>query len=212
MASRLTLSVLNIALVMFAIISAVALGFSVIAPVLGEPMSVGFSAVIPLDMASAPIVFQRSEAITPTLQNARADFTLALEGALPYAFRICETLIFAGFWLSILSLLKVCGREVLSERPFTPRSLRALNLISVLLILFPIWQLIRALVWQALILTHLDTPHPFIGMFAKSTDPEHIRMLADGDWGFMIVGFIVLVIAQGFRTGQSIQRDSDEII
>ena len=119
---------------------------------------------------------------------------------------------FGALWIAAIWMLRRVCRQVASHRPFAPDTTRGLTLAGVLILLVPAWQAVRALVWQVILFPHAPAETTLIHTFARVPEGGALRMMPDIDAGLLVAGLVLLVVAQAFRVGAEVQRDSDEIV
>ena len=127
-------------------------------------------------------------------------------------FRAADVLVTGALWIAAIWMLRRVCRQVASHRPFAPDTTRGLTLAGVLILLVPAWQAVRALVWQVILFPHAPAETPLIHTFARVPEGGALRMMPDIDAGLLVAGLVLLVVAQAFRVGAEVQRDSDEIV
>ncbi|GGX42833.1 DUF2975 domain-containing protein [Saccharospirillum salsuginis] len=184
------------------------------APMLGEPLVTQWPLVAEVSRFDVPMRIEApvSDAV---LAFTRGTLTVEHTGyGLSWLLRLSDVIVSGGLILSGLWLLRAFTREVRDGMPFSPGSARRLRWIGVLLLAFPIWQVIRDLLWHRVVLsqvtpidgeTHLVLPWNQAGMY-------DLRLVLDPDLGFAVTGVLMLVVAEAFRIGMVLREDSEEII
>jgi hypothetical protein len=120
-----------------------------------------------------------------------------------------------GLLLLILYRLRRLVAAIGTGRPFEPDTVRSLRLIGWSLIVLDVWTWLRALVLPLMIVPHLEVEdgwqllpaisHATPGMLAARIDAQLPV------W-HLLVGAIVLVLAQAFRHGQRLREDNEAIV
>jgi len=186
--------------------SVIALAFVIIAPLAGQPLDAGYS----VRLEGAPAV--QSDAAGAHADIRQGSLIVTGAGLVADLFRAADVLVTGALWIAAIWMLRRVCRQVASHRPFAPDTARGLTLAGVLILLVPAWQALRALVWQVILFPHAPAETPLIHTFARVPEGGALRMMPDIDAGLLVAGLVLLVVAQAFRVGAEVQRDSDEIV
>ena len=83
---------------------------------------------------------------------------------------------------------------------------------GVLLLVYPVWELIRSALWQAIVIRQPSDGVVLVHSLAQDAPAGALRLMPDFSPGLVLAGLVLLVVAQAFRIGVEVQRDSDEIV
>lgn len=186
--------------------SVIALAFVIIAPFAGQPLDAGYS----VRLEAAPAV--QSDAGGAHADIRQGSLIVTGAGLVADLFRAADVLVTGALWIAAIWMLRRVCRQVATRRPFAPATAQGLILAGILILLVPAWQAVRALVWQVILLPHAPSDTILIHTFARVPEGGALRMMPDIDAGLLVAGLVLLVVAQAFRVGAEVQRDSDEIV
>jgi hypothetical protein len=193
-------------------VTALAAAFVVIAPLAGQPLDTGFpvsaGGIYALDV---PLPAAAGDRETHA-QIDRGDLTITLDTLGANLFRALDVAVMGAFWILLIGLLRRFCRNAASDRPFSPATARQLGLAGLLLLVQPVWQAVRSAVWQAIVLAHQGSGGVLVHSFADLPEGGGVRLMPDIDPVFPVAGLVLLVVAQAFRIGVEVQRDSDEVV
>lgn len=210
MSTRILSFILSCALVVAVVLSLAAAAFAVIGPLAGQPLDTGFSVVC----AGGP---GSGCAAEPDMTGARlvldrGDLTLAAPSLSATLLRVFDVGLTGGFWVALIWMLRRFSRHVSQGRPFTSGATRKLSWMGVLLLVYPVWELIRSALWQAIVIRQPSDGAVLVHSFAQDAPAGALRLLPDFSPGLVLAGLVLLVVAEAFRIGVEVQRDSDEIV
>mgnify|MGYP000318115442 FL=1 len=186
--------------------SVIALAFVIIAPLAGQPLDAGYS----VRLEGAPDV--QSDAGGAHADIRQGSLIVTGAGLVADLFRAADVLITGALWIAAIWMLRRVCRQVAAQRPFAPATAQGLAYAGMLILLVPAWQAVRALIWQVILFPHAPAETPLIHTFAHVPEGGALRMMPDIDAGLLVAGLVLLVVAQAFRVGAEVQRDSDEIV
>lgn len=210
MSIRILSWLLSCALVVAIILSVLAAAFAVVAPLVGQPLDTGFSVACTMDegrgcAAEAGLADAR-------LTLDRGDMTLPASSPAATLLRVTDVGLTGGFWIALLWMLRRFSQHVGTGRPFSRDATRQLGRAGVLLLGFPVWELVRSALWQSIVILQQPEDGVLIHTFADAPQSGALRLLPEFSPGFALAGLVLLVIAQAFRIGVEVQRDSDEVV
>ena len=184
------------------------------APLLGEPLVTQWPLTAEASQVDVPLRIDAPVSLA-VLEFTRGTLTVEHTGyGVSWLLRLSDFIVSGSMILGGLWLLRAFTREVRDGIPFSPGSARRLRWIGVLLLAFPIWQIIRDLLWHLVVLsqvtpvdvdTHLVLPWSQAGA-------HDLRLVLEPDIGFAVTGVLMLVVAEAFRIGMILREDSEEII
>lgn len=208
---RILSTVLTLALIASIALTVLIAGFALVAPLVGQTLDTGFAVAAGDEFARVIPLPAADSAGEMTLRIDRGDLVLPFGTFAANVFRVIDVVATGGFWIAVIFLLRRFCREAASARPFSRASVRLLSLSGLLMLVFPVWQGVRSLVWQGLVLAHHDDGL-LVHSFARTPEGGALRLLPDLDPAVAIAGLVLLVVARAFRTGVEVQRDSDEVV
>lgn len=213
MPARILSWILTLALAAAIGATALAAAFVIIAPLAGQPLDTGFSVSAGgIYALGVPLPAGDAAWQTTHLQIDRGDLTITIDTLGANLFRALDVAVTGAFWILPLWLLRRFCRDAAGERPFSPATARQLGLAGLLMLVLPVWQAVRSAVWQALVLAQQGSGGVLVHSFADLPEGGGVRLLPDIDPVFPLAGLVLLVIAQAFRIGVEVQRDSDEVV
>jgi len=210
MSIRILSWLLSCALVVAVILSVLAAAFAVVAPLVGQPLDTGFSVACTGDAGRGCVAETGLAEARLTLD--RGDLTLAAPSPAATLLRVADVGLTGGFWIALIWLLRRFSRHVGTGRPFSRETTRQLGRAGVLLLVFPVWELVRSAFWQAIVVLQQPEGGILIHTFADAPQSGAVRLLPEFSPGLAIAGLVLLVIARAFSIGVEVQRDSDEVV
>lgn len=209
MSARILSRLLSCALVLAIGLSLLAAAFALIAPMVGEPLDTGFTVAC---TGGGPACEAETNLVDARLSLDRGSLTLPAPSLSATVLRALDVGVTGGFWIALIWLLRRFSREVSNGRPFMPQTTRQLRWTAVLLLAFPVWELARSALWQAIVILRQPDGGVLIHTFAEAPQTGAVRLLPEFSPGFLVAGLVLLVVAQAFSIGVEVQRDSDEVV
>lgn len=212
MTARSLYLLLTIALI---ISMAIAIGATVIAialPILEEMLLTTWTVAI--DVAPSQVITQSTSGTSWTIEPSQGVLSVGTTAWELGVSRALNILVVWGIVVAIICYLRRVVGDVRSERPFNMNSAQCMKRAGYLLIGLPIWLFLEVLI-------------RFYVFMPNATDVSefrftHIQLLTEADagisiypdfnFGLLIAGLFIVVIARAFEIGIELQRDSDEII
>lgn len=210
MSTRILSFVLFCALVVAVLLSLLAASFAVFAPLVGQPLDAGFSVACAGGAGSGCAA--EADLIDGRLVLDRGNLTLSAPSLAATLLRATDAGLTGGFWVALIWMLRRFSRHVAQGRPFTSGATRQLSWMGLLLLVYPVWELMRSALWQAVVLQQPSGGVVLVHSFAQDAPAGALRLLPDFSPGLLLAGLVLLVVAQAFRIGVEVQRDSDEIV
>ncbi len=210
MSARVLSILLSLALAAAVVMSAIALAFAVVAPLVGQPLDAGFSVACATPGAPPCSVEPGTDGARFTLHEG--ELTLTSSSLAATLLRVLDVALTGGFWIALTGLLRRFTRHASGGRPFTPATARQLTWTGLLLLAFPLWELIRSALWQLIVVMEQPLSGRLIHTFTTAPAPDAISLLPEFSPGLAVAGLVLLVIARAFAVGVEVQRDSDEIV
>lgn len=143
----------------------------------------------------------------------RGELVLELTDWRAAVLKLVGVIVTGTLTITLLLLLRRFVGDVRDGRPFTPSGTTRIRTVGVLVLALPLWQVIDALLWQALVLNLMANGGPLVSTFTTApAGRESLCILPEINFGLVFAGLILLVIGEAFRAGAMLQRDSDEIV
>ena len=193
-------------------LTTLAIAFVAIAPLVGQPLETGFTVSASGAYALETQVSGATGAPGAVLRIDQGDLLLVWDTPMANGLRALDVAVTGGFWILVIGLLRRVCWQAASDRPFSLTTAHQLGLLGLLLLLFPIWQGFQSFVWQALLLAQQSPDGALVHSFAALPEGGGVRLLPRVDFALSIAGLLMLVVAQAFRVGVEVQRDSDEVV
>jgi hypothetical protein len=210
MSSRVLSLLLSLALLLAILATLITGAFAIVAPMVGQPLETGFSVACADGPSSACSVSR--EAGPATLRLDRGDIVLPAATADATLLRIVDVALTGGFSIAVIWLLRRFSRDVAGGRPFTRTATRSLTWSATLLMVYPLWQMLRSGLWQLIVLARQPEGGPLIHTFATAHEASSLRLLPEFSAQLLLAGLILLVVARAFAVGVEVQRDSDAVV
>lgn len=214
MGNRALEHLLSLGIGLVALGTAVGLALFAAGLVSGEPLQTTLP--LALDGAARHAVTLRDTGqAAGTLMADHGTLSVRAGGPLYLLGQGLDILLGGGLLLLILYRLRRLVAAVGAGRPFEPDTVRSLRLVGWSLVVLGLWAWIRMLALPLLIVPHLEVGGgwqilPAVsraapGMLAARVD-AHLPV-----WQ-LVVGAIVLVLAEAFRHGQRLREDNEAIV
>ena len=133
-----------------------------------------------------------------------------------YGLKFLETIFFFALAISITVLLRRLLRSLHPTHPFTPDNARRIrNIAYLVLTIFP-YSLIRSAVYwlftyRTIAIEGTTYTHPF-RLLAGRPFPHQVWLDLDVNVLALLIGIVLLIIAEVFRRGVAIQADNESIV
>ncbi len=210
MLARLLRGLVNLIFGVASVLLVIAIGILLVAPLSGEPL-----------LSQWPVTALQSESTWEASTSAVEIFLSLNQGVLtvehfgygwPWVLRVADLMLSGSMLLGGLWLLRRFVGEVSQDSPFTTGSARRLRWIGLILVLFPLWQVLRDFLW------HFRLSHELSSLSGALVSP--LQTLSSGgfefqysvDWGFAATGVLLLVVAEAFRVGVALREENEEIV
>ncbi|MEP4545797.1 MAG: DUF2975 domain-containing protein [Saccharospirillum sp.] len=197
---------LGLALSFLVVAAAILLG----APLLGEPLLSQWPVLAPqpdsawkVSVAGTDAALTLGEGVL-SVEHSGYGWHWALRFV---DFAISGALLMVGLWL----LRRFIG-EVGDSLPFSSGSAKRLRWIGLILVAFPLWQVVRDLLWHTLIRDELSQQGLALAYPFQAPAANSYQLQFSVDWGFAVTGLLLLVVAEAFRVGVSLREENEEII
>lgn len=189
----------------------IAVAFAVVAPLVGQPL-----------ITSWPIATNQPR-IVDLPPNALGSVTARLDqGVVAFdsahwtsaLLKAADVAVTGGLCLLFLTKLRAFASDVSLGRPFTETGARRFQHLGLILFGVVAWQIVDAVLWQALLLGDPGPGRPLlVSTFAKvDAASEQIRIVPRIDVTLIFAAAFMTVIGKAIRLGAEVQRDSDEIV
>ncbi|MEH6663507.1 MAG: hypothetical protein V7678_01540 [Brevundimonas sp.] len=210
MSARILSAFLSCALVAAVALSGLALAFALIGPLAGQPLDTGFAVACETSAASSCAQVIGGDGARLVLDHG--SLALSAPSLEATVLRAVDTILTGGFWIALIALLRRFTLHVSGGRPFAVEAPRQLTWAGGLMLVFPLWELARSALWQAIVLSRQPDSGPLVHTLAAAHPSGAVRLLPEVSPGLALAGLVLLVIARAFAIGVEVQRDSDEVV
>jgi hypothetical protein len=132
------------------------------------------------------------------------------------AFQVLDIAITVGGWLLVLLALRGLVTDIGAEASFTARNAQRLRLMGCALIGLNLWSVARMLVAQPVLLGGLAIEDPGRRLLSSISrgvpGVENLRIEAAYSPALLVVGLVLLILAQAFRRGQALREENEEFL
>lgn len=161
------------------------------------------------------VALRESGAVVGQIASDHGTLTVKAGGGLYQLGQLLDVLLSGGLLLAILFRLRRLVAAIADGRPFEPDTVRSLRLIGWTLIALNIWAWLRMLVLPLMLIPHLalSSGWRLAPALSRGSPGEHLaRIDAHLSMVPLLVGAIVLVLAEAFRHGQRLREDNEAIV
>ncbi len=210
MSARILYWIFKACLLLACLATLAAISFVIIAPFIDQTLITGFALANEKNEIGSFASLEFDVEVDFSIKEA--SMTIAIPGFLASLLRVIDVLVTGGIWIIFFFLMQQFFEAMTGDRPFSRQSTNGLILGGALLIGFPFWQLLRSIVWQALLFNMIGANQPVLPMFVPYRPGYQWRIVPEVDPLIAISGLVLLVMAKAFLLGSELQQDSDEIV
>jgi hypothetical protein len=161
----------------------------------------------------APLVSRPAGSKIGEIRYDRATMNVALASPGYRAVQVLDIGVTVGGWLLVLLALRQLVSEIGSGAPFTARNAKRLRSMGFVLIGLNLWSLARLLIAEPIVLSGVAIGDPGRRLLASISQgvagAENLRIDAAYSPALLVVGLIVLVLADAFRSGLALHEESE---
>lgn len=204
---------LSLGIGLVAIGMAAGLGFFLIAAFNGD--AVQTTLPLAIDGAARHAVTMRDTgAAVGAVAGDHGTMQVTAGGALYRFGQLLDIVLSGGLLIVILYRLRRVVAAIAGGHPFEHGTVAALRMIGWALIALNLWNWVRILVLPLLLLPHLSVEGWRLApAIARGAPGEHLmRIDAHVSIVPLLVGLVVLVLAEAFRAGQALREDNEAIV
>lgn len=129
------------------------------------------------------------------------------------AFQLLDIAVTVGGWLLVLWILRRLISDIGAERSFTARNSERLRAMGLALIGLNFWSVARLLIAEPVLLGSVAVDDPARQLLSSisrgASGVENLRIEASYSPALLVVGLVLLILAQAFRSGQALSEESE---
>ena len=133
-----------------------------------------------------------------------------------YALKLLDAMVSIGIVVAVLALLRQIFDTLALNHPFIPENARKLRTIAILVLVIAPYNLLKSLVYYLYITRNVAVQGGeflyWSEWFRSGSGEGKILIVPQVDFLPVLVGLVLLVIAELFRIGAELQQDKESII
>ncbi|MFL6764925.1 MAG: hypothetical protein ACJ8FO_06985 [Sphingomicrobium sp.] len=160
-----------------------------------------------------PLVSRSAATKIGEIRYDRATIDVSIASPGYRMFQILDIVVTVGGWLLVLLILRRFVAGIAAGLPFTARNAKRLRTMGFVLIGLNLWSVARLLIAEPVLLSSIAIGDPGRRLLASISQgvagAENLRMEAAYSPALLVVGLVMLLLADAFRSGQALREDNE---